>query len=154
MKRICDSATEQIHIIRYQHLNGQRRLFGGQLLQWIDELAGTVAFRHTGGEVNTAAIDNLIFKAPGFLNDLIVMKGKITHIGRTSMEVEAVTFVENSRGERKMINKAYLVMVLLDETGTPSPVPPVELVSEEEQVDWEAGERRYKLRKQRRIENY
>lgn len=77
MKRIADSQTVQTHLIRYQHMNGQKRLFGGALLQWIDELAGIVALRHVGGEVITANVDNLIFKAPAFLNDLLVMQGRI-----------------------------------------------------------------------------
>ncbi|MDL2254168.1 acyl-CoA thioesterase [Ruminococcaceae bacterium OttesenSCG-928-I18] len=154
MKKIADSITEQIHMVRYQHLNGQRRLFGGMLLQWIDELAGTVAFRHTGGEVITAAIDNLVFKEPAFLNDLIVLKGKITFIGNTSMEVRVDTYVENAEGRRTMINQAYFVMVSLDGDGVPRPIPKVELCGGEEQADWQAGEKRYKLRRQRRIENY
>ncbi len=154
MKTIKESATEQMHLIRYQHLNGQRRLFGGMLLQWIDELAGAVAFRHTGGEVITAAIDNLVFKEPGFLGDLVVLKGRITHIGHTSLEVQVDTYVEYAGGERKMINQAYLVMVSLDEGGAPRAIPPVRLCSEKEKAAWQDGEKRYKLRKQRRIEQY
>ena len=154
MKAIADSITEQVHMVRYQHLNGQRRLFGGMLLQWIDELAGTVAFRHTGGEVITAAIDNLVFKEPAFLNDLVVLRGKITFIGNTSMEVQVDTYVENADGRRTMINKAHFVMVSLDEKGTPRPVPTVQLASDTEREDWQAGEKRYTLRRQRRIDNY
>ena len=154
MKTIADSATEQNHLIRYQHLNGQRRLFGGQLLQWIDELAGTVAIRHTGGEVSTAAVDNLVFKAPALLGDLLVMTGRITFIGRTSMEVRVDSYRECPDGRREVINQAYLVMVSLDDDGNPRPIPPVELTSEEERFEWTQGEKRYNLRRQRREENY
>ncbi len=154
MKTIKDSATEQMHLIRYQHLNGQRRLFGGMLMQWIDELAGAVALRHTGGEVITASIDNLVFKEPAFLGDLVVLKGRLTYIGKTSMEVQVDTYVEAADGQRKMINQAYLVMVSLDENGVPCGVPPVRLCSEKEKEAWRAGEKRYQLRKQRRIERY
>ena len=120
----------------------------------VAELAGAVAYRHTGGEVITAAIDNLIFKEPCFLNDLIVLKGKITHIGKTSMEVQVHTYVEGKDGQRKMINQAFLVMVSLDENGQPQPIPPVELAGEKEEAAWRDGEKRYQLRKQRRIEKY
>lgn len=37
--------TEQVYVIRNQHINGQGRLFGGYLMQWIDEMGGIVARR-------------------------------------------------------------------------------------------------------------
>ncbi len=37
-KRVADSLTEQVHILMYSDINGQNRLFGGQLLKWIDEI--------------------------------------------------------------------------------------------------------------------
>ena len=60
--------------MRYQYLNGQRRLFGGALMQWIDELAGTVAARHSEGNVITAAVDTLVFKEPAFIDDILFME--------------------------------------------------------------------------------
>ena len=41
-KKVSDSLTEQVYIVRSQHINGYGRLFGGILMQWIDELAGIV----------------------------------------------------------------------------------------------------------------
>ena len=65
-KRSSESLTEQQYLIRPTHINHYGRLFGGQLIYWIDELAGIVAMRHSGATVTTAAIDNLQFKAPAF----------------------------------------------------------------------------------------
>ena len=44
-KRVADSMAETVHIVRPNHLNGANRLFGGILMQWIDEVAGIVAKR-------------------------------------------------------------------------------------------------------------
>lgn len=154
MKSTADSRTTQTHLIRYQHMNGQGQLFGGMLLQWIDETAGIVALRHTGGAVITAAVDNLVFKFPAYLNDLIVLKGSITHIGRTSMEVRVDTYVESLDGTRTLINQAFLVMVSLDAGGKPAEIPPITLETEEEHAEWAMGEKRYALRKERRKQNY
>ncbi len=154
MKTIQDSTTEQVHWVRYPHLNGQRRLFGGMLMQWIDEVAGLVALRHTGSEIITASVDSLIFKAPAFLNDFVVLTGRLSYIGKTSMEVSVDTFVESPNGERSLINQAYLVLVSLDENGQPKEIPPVSIQTEEEKQFWDAGEKRYRLRKRRRIENF
>lgn len=158
MKKISDSRSQQIHILRYQHLNGQRRMFGGILMQWIDEMAGIVAARHTGNNVITAAVDSLVFKEPGFLNDLIVLEGQVTYIGKTSMEVRVDTY-RMQRGvpggdERHLINQAYLVMVSTDDEGNPVPIPPIQLETDEERQEWEMGQKRYDLRKQRRKEQY
>ena len=86
-KTVAQSRTEQIQIILPRHINGSNRLFGGQLMEWIDILAGVVARRHAQRDVTTAAIDNLQFKAPALVGETMVLVGQITHIGRTSMEV-------------------------------------------------------------------
>ena len=77
-KRMEDSLTEQVHLIMPPHLNGGGRVFGGMLLQWIDEVAGVVAKRHSGCKnVTTAAIDNLQFKAGIYDGDLVVLIGRV-----------------------------------------------------------------------------
>lgn len=60
------------------HLNGSGRLFGGQLAEWIDVLAGVVARRHCNRNITTASIDSLNFKEAVHLNELWVLHGKVT----------------------------------------------------------------------------
>ena len=36
-KTVAESCVETVHIVRPNHLNGANRLFGGILMQWIDE---------------------------------------------------------------------------------------------------------------------
>ena len=48
MKRVEDSRTENTYLIMNKHINSYGRLFGGVLMQWIDEMAGIVAHRHAG----------------------------------------------------------------------------------------------------------
>ena len=153
-KRVEDSKTEQVYVIRSQHINSYGRLFGGFLMQWIDEVAGVVSRRHSGCAVTTASVDNLSFKAGAYENDMVVLVGKLTYIGRTSMEVRVDTYIEDYEGIRKSINRAYVVMVAVNENGEPIPVPDLELQTEAEQIEWEAGKKRYELRRQRRIEGY
>mgnify|MGYP002282633531 CR=1 FL=1 len=153
-KRVSDSVTDQIQILMPSHINGFNRLFGGKLVEWIDVVAGVVARRHSNCNVTTAQIDSLHFKGPAYTNDTVVLSGRITYVGRTSMEVRVDTFVESLKGERRMINRAYLVMVALDEEERPVAVPRLILETEEDQQEWQAGERRNLLRKQRRTEGY
>lgn len=153
-KRVSDSLTEQVQILMPSHINGSDRLFGGQLVEWIDVVAAVVARRHSSHNVTTAAIDNLQFKAGAFINNTLVLIGRITYVGNTSMEVRVDTYVEDLSGIRKVVNRAYLVLVAIDDNGQPSPVPKLILENESEHAEWEAGKKRHALRHSRRKEGY
>ena len=153
-KRVRDSETEHVQILMPGHINGYKRLFGGQLMEWIDVVAAVVARRHSNCNVTTASVDNLRFKAPAYANSTLVLKGKITYVGHSSMEIKVDTYVEDLNGEQKVINNAYLVLVALDENDMPAKVPPLIIETDEERAEWEAGVKRHNLRKQRRAEDF
>ena len=153
-KKVTDSLAETVHIVRPNHLNGANRLFGGILIQWIDEVAGIVAKRHSMRNVITASIDNLHFIKGAYQNEMVVIVGKLTYVGSTSMEVRVDTYVENRAGVRTPINRAYIVMVALDENDKPVAVPKLILETEAEKVEWEAAEKRREMRSQRKVEGY
>ena len=149
-KTVDDSRVETVHIIRPTHLNGANRLFGGILMQWIDEVAGIVAKRHSMANVTTASVDNLTFLHGAYQNDLVVIKGKLTWVGSTSMEVCVDTYVESPKGERHRINNAHFMMVALDENDKPIQVPRLILQTEDEHLAWAHGEERRRIRNERR----
>lgn len=141
-RKVSKSRVEQVHMLMYEHMNGYGRLFGGRLMEWIDVVAGVVARRHSGCDVTTASVDRLEFIAPAFIGDTIVLDGRITYAGRTSMEIRVDTYVEKLSGEKKKINRAYLIMVALDESGRPTQVPPVQPETDEEIAEYEAAQTR------------
>lgn len=153
-KRVSDSKTEQIQILMQKDINGYKRLFGGRLMEWIDILAAVVARRHSNCEVTTVFIDSLQFKAPAYVNNTIILSGRITYVGNSSMEIRIDTFVEKLDGERLSINTAYAVMVAIDSNEKPVTVPRLILETDEEKDEWEKGKKRYLLRKARRVEMY
>ena len=129
-------------------------MFGGILIQWLDEVAGIVAKRHSMRNVITASIDNLHFIKGAYQNEMVVIIGKLTYVGSTSMEVRVDTYVENQSGVRTIINRAYFVMVALDENDKPVKVPQLILETEEEKTEWEAAQKRREMRTQRKAEGY
>ena len=149
-KPVSESYTEQVQILSQSTLNGYNRLFGGQLMQWIDVVAAVVARRHSGCNVTTASVDNLRFEGPAYANDTIVLCGYITYTGRTSMEVCVRTYVEELSGLKRLINVAYLVMVALNAEERPTEVPKLVVESEAEKREWEAACERNAIRKTRR----
>ena len=149
-KTVDESRVETVYLVRPTHLNGANRLFGGILMQWIDEAAGIVAKRHSMSNVTTASVDNLTFLQGAYQGDMVVIKGKMTWVGNSSMEVCVDTYVETPSGERSRINNAHFMMVALDENDKPVKVPGLILQTEDERLAWEHGEERRRIRIQRK----
>ena len=145
VRRASDSFTTQVQILTQANLNGYARLFGGQLMSWMDIVAAVTARRHSGRNVTTASVSELSFHAPARANDTVVLTGEIVYVGRTSMEVSVCAYVETLDGQRQLINEARFVMVALDENERPAPVPGLLIETAEQQRKWdEAAARRKK----------
>lgn len=149
-KRVKDSMVEIAHIVRPTDLNSAKRLFGGTLMAWIDETAVIVAKRHAMMNVTTASVDNLSFLSAARMRDVIVIIGKITYVGTTSMEVKVESFVEHINGERELVNRAYITMVGLDDDGVPAKIPELILETPEEIAENEQAKVRRKIRSELR----
>ncbi len=132
------NVTSSVQIVLPQHCNGYKkpRLFGGQMMAWIDIIGAVAARRFTGKAVTTICVDNLNFIAPAYLNDTVVQEAWVTWSGRTSLEVRVDSYVEKLDGSRRLINKAYAVYVALDEEDRPSPVPAFEPENTEETLEY------------------
>src|SRR5665647_1589954 len=104
MKEYFNMISTQVQIVMASHVNGYNRLFGGQLMAWIDVTGAVAARRHAGNEVTTVTVDNLEFLAPAKLNDTIVLDAMVTWTGNTSIEVRVDTYVEKLNGEQSRIN--------------------------------------------------
>ena len=143
--------TTSVQIVLPQHCNGyaRPRLFGGQVMAWIDIVGAVAARRYTHSAVTTVCVDNLSFLRPAYLNDTVVQEACVTWTGRTSLEVRVDSYVERLDGCREAVNRAYLVFVALDENDAPMPVPPFTPETEEERREYEAAVERRRIRLQR-----
>lgn len=153
-KTAASSLTEQVHIVMSEDINGAGRLFGGRLVEWIDEVAGIVGLRHSGHNVTTASIENLQFKEGAYIGEMIVLIGRVVYTGRTSMEVRIDTYREELSDMRYPINRAYFTMVALDEGDKPVTVPALKIESEAEKAEWEYALSRRARRKTRKAEGF
>ena len=154
-RTVQDSLVETVNLLRQNLMNAAGRLFGGMLMQWLDEVAGLVAKKHARSNIITASVDNLRFIHGAYADEMVVIIGKITYVGNTSMEVRVDTYVENlSDGMRHPINRAYFTMVALDENDKPKRVPRLAVRTEQEKAEWEAAEKRRQMRMQRKTEGF
>ena len=102
---------------------------GGVVMKLVDDVAGVVAQRHSGGAAVTASMDEMDFLEPVRAGDLVHASAQVNWAGRTSMEVGVRVLAEpwNEAGVQPVrVATAYLVFVAVDETGRPRGVPPVE----------------------------
>ena len=140
--------TTSVQIVLPQHCNGYRipRLFGGQMMAWIDVVGAVAARRYTNSAVTTVCIDNLTFLNPAYLNDTVVLEAEVMWTGRTSLEVRVDSYVERLDGSRERVNRAYVVFVALDEQDNPKAVPPFTPETDAEKREYAAAEERRRIR--------
>lgn len=133
-KSVENSRVVMSHIIMPQEANLVGITHGGVVMKHIDDTAGVAAVKHAGTSTVTASIDRLDFHNPVFIGDLLHVKASVNMVGRTSMEIGVRVEAENIiTGELRHTASAYLTYVALDEQKRPKKVPPLKLISPEDQ---------------------
>ena len=123
-KPISASKINISQLMMPQMANTHGNVHGGWIMKLVDEAGAIVCMRHSQEKVVTVSIDQMIFKHPVRIGDLVVLEAEISYVGNTSMEVEVNVYAENVReGKRWHTNKAFLVYVALDLEGNPVKVP-------------------------------
>src|SRR5688572_10645946 len=134
-----------------EHANALGNVHGGEIMKMVDEAGAIAAMRHAQRQCVTIAIDSMTFDKPVHLGHLLVCDARVTYVGRTSIEVSVQVHAENPiTAETTLTNSAHLVYVALDGSGKPCEVPKLELLTPEDQRQWEEGEFRQKQRLARR----
>lgn len=126
VKSTKESYTVMTEMVLQSHVNGTGRLFGGQLMAWMDICGAICAKRHAGHEVVTASAHQLEFLRPAMPNDVIIIKASLLSVGNTSMKVKITAEVEyHKRGKQKrfMTCTAVFTYVAIDTEGVKHRVP-------------------------------
>jgi len=130
-------------LMQLEHANHLGNVHGGWIMKLVDEAGALSCMRHAQHRVVTVAIDQMVFRQPIRIGDLVILNAEVTYTGRTSMEVEVQVVAENPiSGERTHTNTAYLVYVALGEDGKPIPVPPLLAENPAEKARMQAAKER------------
>lgn len=122
-------------------------LMGGKLMYWMDIAAGMVATQHSNSPCMTASVDNLSFKNPIKLGNIVHIEAKITRAFNTSMEIRIQVWGQDNLHQYKYeSNEAYFTFVALDPNNNPRQVPQVVPETEEETAQYAGALRRRQLR--------
>lgn len=145
-----ESLTENVEVVLPNDANPLGNALGGRVMHWIDLVGAVVAFRHCRQPVVTASMEHLDFLSPIRIGQIVLLKGCLHYVGRTSMQVVVEVFSEDPMtGNKTYTSNAVLTYVALDDKGKPVPVPRLIIETEEDKRRFESGEKR----RQRHLEN-
>ena len=129
------------------HANNMGNVFGGVILSLVDRAAAVAATRHARKPCVTVSVDQVDFREPIFLGELVTARASVNYTGRTSMEVGVRIEAENLlTGERRHTNSCYVTYVAVDGNGRPTEVPPIKPETDEEKKRYAAAEKRRRHR--------
>ena len=150
------AAASEVTLSRIMNVldtNLHGNVHGGVIMRFIDDAAGTVAARHSGGRAVTASMDELQLLVPVHVGDLVTASARINWAGRSSMEIGVRVTAEpwdQAGAERAHVASAYLVFVAIDGEGRPRAVPAVAPENTEEKRRFREAEIRRSHRLARR----
>lgn len=149
-KTVRESQTEMSQLMMPQHINLAGTVYGGVIVSIADSVAYVCAARHAGPNCVTVSIDQLDFREPIRIGELVTFKASVNYVGRTSMEIGIRIEAEDLKtGKKRHTNSCYFTMVALDEKGRPTPVSRLAPETEIEKKRFAAGEKRRKLSRER-----
>lgn len=140
---VRDSAATMSELMMPHMANNMGNVFGGVILSLVDRVAAVAAMRHARRPCVTVSVDQVDFREPIYLGELVTAHASVNFTGRTSMEVGVRIEAENVlSGQRRHTNTCYVTYVAIDERGRPSPVPPVLPETDPEKRRYAAAESR------------
>lgn len=141
------STTEMLEYVLPQHANIAGNVFGGQIMAWVDLCAAICAQRHAGRPCVTAFVDDLLFKRPVRVGQVVRLRAQVTATFRTSMEIDvAVTGEDTVTGETWPTVEARVTFVAMDAERRPTPAPPLLLETDADRAAQAAAEERRRAR--------
>ena len=146
-KPMSASRISIAQLMQPEHANNLGNVHGGWIMKLVDEAGALACMRHAQRRVVTVAIDQMVFRQPIRIGDLVNLSAEVTYAGRTSMEAEVQVTAENPvTGEQTHTNTAYLVYVAMEDDGQPATVPPLLAETEDEKKRMQQARARQKYR--------
>jgi len=146
VKKPADSYTICSEMLLPNDTNTLGNMFGGKLMMMMDMIGAIAAQKHAQRSVVTVSADQISFRHPIVLGDVVTLEAKVTRAFHTSMEVHIKVWAENHiLGKHQLTNQAFFTYVAIDK-GKPSIVPEVIPETEEEKALYESALERRKQR--------
>ncbi len=144
-----EKSLEMTILMTPEMANFSGNVHGGSILKCLDQVAYACAARYSKSYVVTISLDQVTFREPIKVGELVTFRAHVNYVGRTSMEIGVKVFAENIHTKSvRHTNSCYFTMVAVDENKQPIEVPELEIANEFEQKLFEAGKMRKELRQE------
>lgn len=146
VKQMKDSFVTMSQLVLPMQANPAGNVHGGEIIKIMDSAAGVASQKHAHTNCVTARIEEINFKKPIHIGELVTCKAQVIYAGRSSMEVFVTVESEDLiTGEKQIALTAFFTMVSLDKNGKPSQVPQIdyENANAYEKKLYKEGEKRY-----------
>ncbi len=132
-KSVNYSRTTITELMIPSYANFGGKIHGGILLSLMDKVAYACAAKHAGTYVVTVSVDNVEFRQPVEVGELVSLHASVNYVGRSSLIIGIKVVAENIQSRTvKHTNTSYFTMVAKDEDGKPTEVPALILESDED----------------------
>ncbi|WP_101049430.1 acyl-CoA thioesterase [Macromonas nakdongensis] len=129
--------------------NFSGKVHGGTILKLLDQVAYACASRYSGNYVVTLSVDQVTFRQPIHVGELVTFLASVNHTGSSSMEIGIKVIAEHIRTQEvRHVNSCFFTMVAVDEAGKPTPVPPLRPFTPDERRRHAAAEVRKTMRRE------
>ncbi|WP_225444499.1 acyl-CoA thioesterase [Pseudomarimonas arenosa] len=129
--------------------NFSGHVHGGTILKLLDQVAYACASRYAGLYVVTLSVDQVMFREPVEVGELVTFLAAVNYTGSTSMEIGIKVLAEDIRQQSvRHVNSCFFTMVAVDAHGHSTAVPPLEPQTEDEQRRYQAAQLRRQLRQE------
>ena len=142
-----ESFVSMTELVLPNDTNTLNNLMGGRLMSWMDVVSAIAGQKHCNSIVVTASVDNISFRSPIQLGNVVTLKARVTRAFNSSVEIRIDVDAENiPEGKKMASNSAYFTFVAVDKNGNPVEVPEVEPETAEEKELYDGALRRRQLR--------
>jgi len=129
--------------------NFSGNVHGGTILKFLDQVAYACASRYAGRYVVTLSVDQVTFRQPIHVGELVTFLASVNYTGTSSMEIGIKVITENIRSQVvRHANSCFFTMVAVDDAGKPTPVPRRVPATADERRRHAAAEVRRQLRRE------
>jgi len=113
--------------------NFSGNVHGGNILKLLDQVAYACASRYAGRYVVTLSVDQVMFRQPIHVGELVTFLSSVNHTGSSSMEVGIKVIAENIQNRSvRHVNSCFFTMVAMDDERKPAAVTPLVPVTPDE----------------------
>ena len=142
-----ESYVSMTELVLPNDTNTLNNLMGGRLMHWMDIVSAIAGQKHSNSTVVTASVDNISFRSPIRLGNVVTLRAKVTRSFNSSVEIRIDVDAENiPEGKKITSNSAYFTFVAVDANGSPVEVPEVVPETDEEKELYNGALRRRQLR--------